>query len=37
MVLFFVVPFFVSILVLQSSGWGGESLLLCFVVFSGVS
>ena len=32
-VLCFVVRYFVSILVLQSSRWGRESWLLCFFVF----
>ena len=32
-VLSFVVRYFVSILVLQSSRWGRESWLLCFFVF----
>ena len=36
-VLCFVVRYFVSILVLQSSLWGIESWLLCFVFLSGVS
>ena len=33
----FVVRYFVSILVLQSSRWGRESWLLCFVCLPGVS
>ena len=36
-VLCFVVRYFVSILVLQSSRWGRESWLLCFVCIPGVS
>ena len=36
-VLCFVVRYFVSILVLQSSRLGGESWLLCFVCLPGVS
>ena len=36
-VLCFVVCYFVSILVLQSSRWGRESWLLCFVCLPGVS
>ena len=32
-VLCFVVRYFMSILVLQSSSWGRESWLLCFVCF----
>ena len=36
-VLCFVVRYFVSILVLQSSRWGIESWLLCFVCLSSVS
>ena len=36
-VLHFVVRYFVSILVLQSSRWGGESWLLCFVCLLVVS
>ena len=36
-VLCFVVRYFVSILVLQSSRWGRESWLLCFVCLPGVS
>ena len=36
-VLCFVVRYLVSILVLQSSQWGRESWLLCFVCLLGVS
>ena len=36
-VLCFVVRYFVSILLLQSSQWGRESWLLCFVCLPGVS
>ena len=36
-VLCFAVHFFVSILILQSSRWGGESWLLCLVCPPGVS
>ena len=36
-VLCFVVCYFMSILVCQSSWWGGESWLLCFVCLPGVS
>ena len=36
-VLCFVVRYFMSILVLQSSWWGGESWLLCFICLPGVS
>ena len=36
-VLCFVVSYFVSILVLQSSRWGRESCLLCFVCLPAVS
>ena len=36
-VLCFVVHYLVSILVLQSSRWGRESWLLCFVCLPGVS
>ena len=35
-ILCFVVHYFVSILVLQSSRWGRESWLLCFVCLPGV-
>ena len=35
-VLCFIVRYFVSILVFQSSPWGKESWLLCFVCLSGV-
>ena len=36
-VLCFVVRYFMSILVLQSSGWGREKCLLCLVCLSGAS
>ena len=36
-VLCFVVRYFMSILVLQSSGWGREKWLLCLVCLPGVS
>ena len=36
-VLCFVVRYFMSILVLQSSGWGRESWLLCLICLPGVS
>ena len=36
-VLCFVVRYFMSILVLQSSWWGRESWLLCLICFTGVS
>ena len=36
-VLCFVVRYFMSILVLQSSWWGGESWLLCLICLPGVS
>ena len=36
-VLCFVVCYFMSVLVLQSSWWGRESWLLCLICFSGVS
>ena len=36
-VLYFVVRYFVSILVLQSSRWGRESWFICLVLLPGVS